>query len=240
MKNIDKTIDDLLIWLRERVEEAGAKGLVFGLSGGIDSAVMAGLAKKAFPNNSLGLIMPCHSKEEDEEDARLVAEALGLEVEKIDLTKTYDSLIKEAGAGASDLARSNIKPRLRMTSLYYVGQNKSYLVAGPTNKSEFEIGYFTKYGDSGVDLLPLVDFLKEDIYRLAEALQIPEKIINKKPSAGLVDGQTDEEDMGFDYGSLDGYLKGQATEKDLSRKIARMNKASKHKREYPPMFIIKN
>lgn len=238
--NTDLLIKELVDWTRAKVEEAGAKGLVFGLSGGIDSAVMAGIAKKAFGKNTMGIIMPCHSNEEDEKDARLVADTLGLEVDKVDLTSVYDELLSNIPIKhENSLAMSNIKPRLRMTSLYYYGQTKGYLVAGPTNLSEFTVGYFTKYGDSAVDIMPLASFVKEEIYELARALGIPEEIIEKTPSAGLLADQSDEKEMGFSYEVLDSHIRNKV-DSEYGEKINRMNKNSQHKRQYPPIFPYEN
>lgn len=233
---MDKTIEDLVTWLREKVTEAKCDGVVFGLSGGVDSAVVAGLSKLAFPKTSLGLIMPCHSKDEDEIDARLLAQAIDLKVEKVDLTKVYDCLLEEASASENDLAKSNIKPRLRMTTLYYYAQRNNYLVLGPSNKSEIYVGYFTKHGDSGCDLFVLADFTKDEVYDLARSLDIPEKIINKKPSAGLVSGQSDEDDLGFSYQVLDSYIKGGKINSADKNKIDKMHRQSAHKRKMPESF----
>jgi len=237
MENIDLTIDNLVKWLQEKVEEAGAKGLVFGLSGGIDSAVVAGLAKKAFPNNSLGIIMPCHSDPIDEEHGILVAEKLNLEVAKVNLSNSFDVLLESMKVeNKNKMAISNLKPRLRMTTLYYFAQNNNYLVAGSSNKSEFTVGYFTKHGDSGVDLLPLASFVKSEIRELARYLNIPNIIIEKPPTAGLWANQTDEKEMGFSYDVLDNYIKTGDGSEELVNKIKRMNLVSQHKRVYPPIF----
>lgn len=233
---MDKTIEDLVTWLREKVTEAKCDGVVFGLSGGVDSAVVAGLSKLAFPKTSLGLIMPCNSKDEDEIDARLLAQAIDLKVEKVDLTKVYYCLLEEASASENDLAKSNIKPRLRMTTLYYYAQRNNYLVLGPSNKSEIYVGYFTKHGDSGCDLFVLADFTKDEVYDLARSLDIPEKIINKKPSAGLVSGQSDEDDLGFSYQVLDSYIKGGKINSADKNKIDKMHRQSAHKRKMPESF----
>lgn len=237
MKNIERTVDDLVKWIKEKVEEAGCSGIVLGLSGGIDSAVVAGLAKKAFPNNTLGVIMPCHSNPEDEEHARLVANALDIQTEKVDLSNTFDVFKEQLkDEGDNKLATANLKPRLRMTTLYYYAQKRGYLVAGTGNKSEFTIGYFTKHGDSGVDLLPLVDFVKYEVRDLARYLEVPEEIITKPPSAGLWDNQTDEDEMGFSYKELDKYIDTGEAETHIKEKIDRMNEKSEHKRRLPLMY----
>ncbi|KNF09245.1 NH(3)-dependent NAD(+) synthetase NadE [Gottschalkia purinilytica] len=241
MNNIEKTCNDIVNWIKEKVNEAGCKGLVFGLSGGIDSAVIAGLSKKAFPKDSLGVIMPCHSNPEDEEHARLVAKSLDINIIKVDLTNTFDVYTSELGFIENNrLATSNIKPRLRMTTLYYYAQLNNYLVVGSSNKSEITIGYFTKHGDSGVDILPIADLVKEEVKELAKYLQIDEAIISKPPSAGLWENQTDEDEMGFGYEELDSYIKGKNVDdisKETRYKIEKMNKISEHKRKFPPIFI---
>ena len=237
MENIDLTIKKLVEWLQEKVNEANAKGVVFGLSGGIDSAVIAGLAKKAFSDNSLGIIMPCHSDPIDEEHAILVAEALKLETAKVDLSNSFDTLLDSIKVeNKNKMAISNLKPRLRMTTLYYFAQNNNYLVIGSSNKSEFTVGYFTKHGDSGVDILPLASFVKYEIRELARALEIPSIIIEKPPTAGLWANQTDEKEMGFSYDVLDNYIKTGEGPKEIVEKIERMNDISEHKRVYPPIY----
>lgn len=232
---MNKKIEDVIQWMREIVREAKCDGLVFGLSGGIDSAVIAGLAKKAFPDNCLGVIMPIDSIEEDEEDARLVAEALNLETVKVDLTETFHSLISNSFKSENRMALSNIKPRLRMTTLYYYAQDRKYLVCGSSNASEYYVGYFTKHGDSGADLLPLVDFVKGEVVEMARALNIPEKVIEKKPSAGLYKGQTDELDMGFSYEELDKVVKNDFDGPNR-KKIDHMHRVSEHKRVSVPQY----
>ena len=239
MENIDKVCERVVHWMRDIVNESGAKGIIFGLSGGIDSAVMAGLAKKAFPDNSLGVIMPCHSHPIDEEHGLLVANALALDTIKVDLTENYDVFIKSVKNNKENrLAEANVKPRLRMTTLYYLAQLNGYLVAGPSNKSELTVGYFTKYGDSGVDMLPLGSFVKSEIVELAKYLSIPEIIITKPPTAGLWENQTDEKEMGFTYEVLDGYIKTGEGKKEVIEKIDKMNSKSEHKRKYPPIFML--
>jgi len=239
MENIDKICEKVVSWMQDIVNKSGAKGLIFGLSGGIDSAVMAGLAKKAFPHNSLGVIMPCHSHPIDEEHGILVADALGLDTIKVDLTENYDLFMRNVKNNKENgLAEANVKPRLRMTTLYYFAQRNNYLVAGPSNKSELTVGYFTKYGDSGVDILPLGSFVKSEIVELAKYLNIPEIIITKPPTAGLWENQTDEKEMGFSYEVLDEYIKTGKGKKEIVEKIEKMNLRSEHKRNYPPIFTL--
>lgn len=236
MNSTNIKIEKIIIWLKEKVNAANAKGLVFGLSGGIDSAVLAALSKKAFPETTLGIIMPCHSQDEDEEDARYLAEKLDIDIAKVKLDDVYDMLLKESDLECSELAKSNIKPRLRMTTLYYYAQSLNYLVAGGTNKSEFTTGYFTKHGDTGVDILPLIKWNKREIYEIAKALNIPKKIIDKVPSAGLLENQSDEEDMGFSYETLEKYMNGEEISKETFKKINNMDKRSNHKRQFPLMY----
>ncbi len=240
MKDVDKVCIQLIKWLREKVLVANGKGLVFGLSGGIDSSVVAALAKRAFPDNALGIIMPCHSNPEDEKYALLLAEKLNLNTKKVDLSRVYDDFLEETNIStANQLAKANIKPRLRMTTLYYFAQLNNYLVVGPTNRSEFEVGYFTKHADSGADILPIASFVKSEVQELAKYLEIPDTIIYKAPSAGLWEAQTDEDEMGFSYEILDNYIKTHKAPKEIEEKIQRMNKKSEHKREFPPIFYYK-
>lgn len=241
MDNINKIVDELVVWLRDKVGEAGARGIVFGLSGGVDSAVMAGLAKRAFPKTSLGIIMPCHSDPIDEEHGLLVARSLDLKTRKVDLSESFDSLLKSSQLETRNkLAIANIKPRLRMTTLYYFAQSYNYLVVGSSNKSEFTVGYFTKHGDSGVDLLPLADFTKHEIWDLARFLELPKIVVDKPPTAGLWSNQTDEEDMGFSYELLDDYIETSIGQGEVYSKIDRMDRRSQHKRNYPPIFKRRN
>lgn len=229
-------IDEWVHWLKSRVEEAHAKGVIFGLSGGVDSAVVAALAVRAFPETSLGVMMPINSQKEDEEDAKKVAKKLSLNTITVDLGdvfQTFQTTVSEQ----SNMALSNVKPRLRMLTLYCYAQSLGYLVLGCSNRSEFMTGYFTKYGDSGADLLPLASFLKSEVYELARAFDLPKEVIEKKPSAGLWEGQTDEAEMGVTYSQIEAYLSGEILDTPLYDKIDGMNRRSEHKRHFPPIFL---
>jgi NAD+ synthase len=246
---------DIAEWLRQRLAIAGARGFVVGLSGGIDSAVVARLCQIASPGKVVGVIMPCHSDPRDETDARLAADRFGIPVVKVDLAPAYDRLVEDLQAAVPQLpadqkpvpaseapdikARvplANVKPRMRMATLYFVANSMNYLVVGTGNRSELMIGYFTKHGDGGVDLLPLASLLKSDVRKIAAELGVPEPIIEKAPSAGLWLGQTDESEMGFSYADLEKYLtKGPETVSPaLAMRIERLVRASDHKRAPAP------
>ncbi|MFZ5351429.1 MAG: NAD(+) synthase [Bacillota bacterium] len=238
MINIERICNDAVDWLKKIVADADAQGIVLGLSGGIDSAVVAALVKKAFPENHLCILMPCYSNPVDEEHALLVADALKLNIKTIVLDEAFDAMNRLLGTSKNDpkLAIANIKSRLRMITLYYNASVKNYLVAGTGNKSELTIGYFTKYGDGGVDLLPLASFVKREVKELARYLKIPEIVITKPPTAGLWENQTDEGEMGMTYEELDNYiLTGNASDA-VKNKVDLMHQRSEHKRRPVPVF----
>ncbi|MCG0275900.1 MAG: NAD(+) synthase [Thermosediminibacteraceae bacterium] len=230
---IGKLCDALVDWLKEKVEEAGARGAVFGLSGGIDSAVVGVLCKKAFNENCLGLILPCYSNPRDEEDAVKVAEKFKIPYKKIVLNSVFDEFITILDKSDNKMIVANIKPRLRMITLYYYAALNNYLVVGTGNKSELTVGYFTKYGDGGVDLLPLGNLVKKQVRDLALYLEIPREIIEKAPTAGLWEGQTDEGEMGLTYEELDEYILTGIARPEIEEKIKSMNRKSEHKRRLP-------
>lgn len=237
-------------WIRERVKEAGAKGVVLGMSGGLDSSVTAALCKKAFPDTTLGLILPCFSSKEDVAHAKMVAKKFGLATKEIDISDIFKFVLytleerkydKEAREWM-DIAVANLKPRIRMICLYYFANKLNYLVVGTGNKSELSVGYFTKYGDGAADILPLGDLLKTEERKLAEELDIPKEIIEKAPSAGLWAGQTDESEIGMGYDELDKILLAMESgdlsgcNPELVKRVKQMMAASKHKREKIPVF----
>jgi NAD+ synthase len=242
---------ELAGWIRSRVSAAGARGLVVGLSGGLDSAVVAGLCAIAMPGDVVGVLLPCHSDPGDETDARRVAEHFGIPALVVNLAPVCERLVQDLEDALATLRRrpeaeaavraqravSNVKPRLRMTSLYFVANTLDYLVAGTGNRCELTIGYFTKYGDGGADLLPIGHLLKREVRVLAADLGVPAPVIEKAPSAGLWPGQTDEGDFGFTYADLERYLTDgpDTVPPALALRIERLIRTTDHKRVPPPV-----
>lgn len=232
---IEKTIE----WLRERVSEAHAKGLIVGLSGGIDSSVVAFLIKKAFPDDSMGVILPIHSQPKDQEDAEELAKAVGIDYKIVDLSEEHTTIMDKVMDQMDDdvqrrSADSNLRARLRMSTLYAFGNAKNYLVVGTDNAAETLTGYFTKYGDGGVDILPITNLTKREVYQWGEILGVPESILVRPPSAGLWEGQTDEGEMGVTYDAIDDYIEGKPVDENDKEIIERMYKRTEHKRQLPP------
>jgi NAD+ synthase len=240
MELLPGTVDKIASWLRDYATRAGAGGYVVGLSGGIDSACTASLCQRATGKHVLGVLMPCHSTALDSELARLLAGTFGIQTVTVALGPVYDALLDALPAGTPDLARANIKPRLRMSALYALAQTHGYLVAGTGNKSELAVGYFTKYGDGGVDVEPLGELYKAQVRQLARELGVPQPIIDRPPSAGLWEGQTDEAEMGITYDALDTTLaaieSGETENLDpaLLARVQQMIANSAHKRSTPP------
>lgn len=228
----------LVDWLKEKAGRAGAKGAVVGMSGGIDSSVVAVLCKRAFPDSVLGLLIPCHSISEDMEHAHSVAKEFGIPTETVDIDAVYNALVSALPADGnpnSRLAESNLKPRLRMAAMYSFANRLNYLVVGSSNRCELSIGYFTKYGDGGVDVMPLGNLVKSQVRDLARDFGIPQEITDKPPSAGLWVGQTDEQEMGLTYDQIDAYLTTGRAPEAVRRKIEERIARNAHKRATPPI-----
>ena len=227
-------------WIRELVESSGSKGIIFGNSGGKDSALV-GILCKAACDNTVGIIMPCASKRnfgEDADDGRALAKQFGIESRIVDLTAVREKELEalRSVTTPTDLAIANIAPRLRMTTLYTIGQSEGRLVAGTGNRSEAYMGYFTKWGDGAHDFNPIADLTATEIFAFLRYLNAPKSIIEKAPSAGLFDGQTDEKEMGVTYRAIDEYLtEGTGSEEDLAI-IRRYHSRSEHKRRPIPTY----
>lgn len=245
---VEKIVEDTVIWLRERVKEAHVKGLIVGLSGGLDSAVVAHLIQQAFPDNSLAVIMPIDSNPVDMEDAKKVTETSGIQHTTVDLTASHKGMMTSIKAATAQgewkeeneqIADANLRARLRMSTLYTLATNYNYLVVGTDNTAEWITGYFTKYGDGGVDIQPIIDLTKREVAEMARYLGVPSEIVDKQPSADLWTGQTDEAEMGTSYEMIDNYIDGiEIPEKDRQR-IEQMKQRTEHKRQMPPQFRFK-
>ena len=243
-------------FIKTVVEQASKKGVVLGLSGGIDSSTVATLCVSALgADNVLGLIMPSTTTIlQDVEDAKLIAKRLGIQYELINIIPIEEkfSTICHHYDPANLIGVGNLKPRVRMTVLYYHANSLNNLVVGTGNKSELMIGYYTKYGDGGADILPLGDLYKTQVKFLAEYLEVPKNIIQKTPSAGLWIGQTDEEEIGIKYEVLDLILYGSVelnmpplqiagdvgVSFDTVNRVLNMVKMSEHKRASAPVVKV--
>ncbi len=198
--NMELTEKILVNFIREEVRSAGFEKVVLGLSGGIDSAIVAFLAVKALgPENVLGIMMPYKSSSRESlEDAQRVVEATGMRVKKIEITDMLDAYFAKE-PDISDLRKGNKMARERMTILYDYSAKEKSLVLGTSNKTEILLGYSTQWGDSASAINPVGDLLKTQVWELSEYMGVPKEVIEKKPSADLWEGQSDEDELGFSY-----------------------------------------
>ena len=235
MRNYKDEFEKRVAFIRDLVSNANANGIVFGNSGGKDSALV-GILCKAACENTVGIIMPCSSSRNydmDARDGREVADRFGIETRVVDITPVKKAMIGELSdvTDVNKIAKINIAPRLRMTTLYAIAASEGRLVAGTGNRSEAFVGYFTKWGDGAHDFNPISDLTVTEIYEFLRYLEAPSCVIEKAPSAGLFDSQTDEGEMGFTYAELDSFLlNGEATAETME-KIQKMHNKSNHKRE---------
>ena len=242
MRDYKREIEKRVGFIRETVAAAGADGIVFGNSGGKDSALVGILCKMAC-ENTVGLIMPCGTKVNygsDKTDAETLAEQFNIAVRTVDLSGVKNELcriVSEVTQLTETEANIAMAPRLRMSVLYAVSGSENRLVAGTDNRSELYMGYFTKWGDGAYDFNPIDDLTVTEVYEFLRYLRAPEAIIAKAPSAGLFDGQTDEEEMGVSYSDLDGFLlEGTEPAGDAMRIIEKSHETSEHKRKMPATF----
>lgn len=241
--NVEKRVQ----WIKDILASSGARGIVYGNSGGKDCTLTGALCRMA-TENVLGVIMPCQSSSNygsDRDDALAAGEKFGIAQIEVDLTAVKESLVAALGGeltpeGASDGAERsaliNINPRLRMTTLYALAQARGYLVAGTGNLCEATVGYFTKWGDGAYDFNPIADLTVPEIYDILRYLGAPEHIIDKAPSAGLYQGQTDETELGVTYADIHAYLRGGELSESMRRRIAAMESRTAHKRALPRCY----
>ena len=240
MRDYAKEFADRVSYIRELVEKSGVSGIVYGNSGGKDCSLVGILCKFAC-ENTVGIMMPCASKrnfEQDMKDAKEVSEHFGIQSRVIDLTDVRQCEMDRLSAitTLTPAAVNNIAPRLRMTTLYAVAASENRLVAGTGNRSEAYMGYFTNWGDGTSDFNPISDLPATEVIEFLKWLTAPACVINKAPSAGLFDGQTDEDEMGVTYNAIDTYiLTGEASERD-KKVIDRFHRVSEHKRSGISVF----
>ena len=236
--NLNEYLDVIVDFLKKYLPENHQDCYVLGISGGVDSSLVAALAKKAVGKDKLFCYaMPIDSLVDDENDAVRLAKHLDLNYEVVDLTKPYHEMVKiyESTGVKLDLStKGNLKARIRMATLYAFAQNKRGLVLGTDNMDERYTGYYTKYGDGGVDLLPIAHLLKREVVEACLLLGLPEDLARRTPSAGLYQGQTDESEMGITYNDLDDYLLGKEISEEAKNKIERLHRISAHKRNPIP------
>lgn len=238
--NAKETTEKIIEFIRNYYQENNLKGVVLGISGGKDSGVVAGLFAKAIgPENIIGVTMPCHSKTIDRTDAELVAEKYGFKLINVDLTDVYESFQNQVKLvddfTQSDDCEINLKPRLRMSTLYYIAQmyttltGKPYIVAGTGNKCEQYVGYFTKGGDGVCDINPIGDLTVEEVIAVGEVVEVPEQVLYKAPSDGL-SGKTDEDKLGVTYKAIADYMEDpNLVDEETRNKIFKMHKRNEHK-----------
>ena len=240
MRNYANETEARLEYIRGYLRNSGARGIVYGNSGGKDSALVGILCKLAC-EDTVGVIMPCASKRNygmDRDDGLEVAEKFGIETRTVDLTPVREAELAALSGAArmTDMAVANIAPRLRMLTLYAIAHAEGRIVAGTGNASEAYVGYFTKWGDGAYDINPIADLTVGEVYEYLEYLGCPRSIIEKAPSAGLFEGQTDEAEMGVSYADIDKVVLGGEVDPAVREKIERMHAATEHKRRMPSRY----
>lgn len=234
-------LDEIVKFLQQTLVDTKANGYVLGVSGGVDSALVAALTVKAVGKDKLfALLMPIDSNPADLRDGLALCEKFAIPHRILDLSEAYHALrgqyvIKEDAAGI--LALNNTKVRLRMVTLYAFAQSRGALVLGTDNADEIHVGYFTKHGDGAADLAPIAELTKAEVFRASKMLGVPDCILNRVPTAGLFVGQTDEGEMGVTYEQLDRYLLGGKVDPKVEERICYLHRISEHKRNPMPRPI---
>lgn len=233
MRDYKLEFEKRVAFIKDLVLQSHTNGIVYGNSGGKD-CTLVGILCKAACENTIGVIMPCASSRNfgsDRDDGLRAAEQYGIETRTVDLTAVRQAQLSALSGVTSmtEPSAANIAPRLRMTTLYAIAGSENLLVAGTGNRSERYMGYFTKWGDGAFDFDPIADLTVTEIYEFLEYLNAPRCIIEKAPSAGLFEGQTDEQEMGVSYRAIDNFLlTGEASEEDM-RIISRYHSRAGHK-----------
>ena len=242
----EKETKNVIEFIRNYFEENNLGGVILGISGGKDSGVVAGLFTEAIGKDKvIGVTMPCHSRDEDREDAKLISDFYGFKLINMDLTDSFDTYKEQINLlgdfTEEELKNSdiNLKPRLRMATLYYLAalytalNKKIFIVSGTSNKCELYVGYFTKGGDSVHDIAPIADFTVEEVIKIGEVLKVPEKVLYKKPSDGL-SNQTDEDKLGVTYRDIATYMENpEKVEEKTKQKIKKLHDNNLHKFNIP-------
>ena len=240
MIDFEKEVNARVEYIRDMLKKTGAKGIVFGNSGGKDCALVGILSKKA-TDNVLSVIMPCESKQNygsDKSDAEKLCEKFNIDYKIVDLTAAKKDIMAAIGEELPNGSVINIAPRLRMTTLYAIAAKYGYLVAGTGNASERYMGYFTKWGDGAFDFNPIADIKATEVFEYLRYLGAPESIINKAPSAGLFEGQTDEKEMGVTYQEITDYMERKEVSEKSKAIIERYHRTSEHKRQPSPLYGV--
>ena len=222
--NVEKTKDDIVKFIQSKVSEAKTDGIVVGLSGGIDSTLIAYLACEAVgKENVFGIIMPSTTTPtEDKIHGISIAQGLGIDYKEIAIDSILNEFLFMTQLEEDNLTIGNLKARIRMSIIYFYANQKKYLVSGTGNKSEILIGYFTKHGDGACDIEPIGDLYKTDVFKLSRYMGVPEDIIEKPPRAGLWNNQTDEAEIGMSYDLIDQILYQYCEKSKKDKEISEM------------------